>query len=103
MGQRITWDGIWRWDAPGLTWDGIVPNSRNNMENRVSASIAPADKTAITAAIATIRGKLPFLINLTDDERKSILKLGDKSIAFEEKCFNYMTAHPELVPGFIDM
>jgi len=32
---------------------------------KITATVAPADVTAIQAAIATIQGKLPFLISLT--------------------------------------
>lgn len=40
-------------------------------ENRISASLAPADKEAVMQAIATIKEKLPFLVDLT-------LKIGER-------------------------
>jgi hypothetical protein len=70
-------------------------------DNRISASLAAADKAAVLAAIQTIRTKLPFLVNLTAEERKVLPKMGDKTLAFDQKCAGYMTAHPELVPGFV--
>ncbi|MHC5613511.1 MAG: hypothetical protein ACYTXA_21560 [Nostoc sp.] len=51
-------------------------------ENRISANLAPADKEAVMQAIATIREKLPFLVDLTPEDRRKILKMGDKSRAF---------------------
>ena len=39
-------------------------------ENRISASLAPADREAVMQAIATIREKLPFLVDLTTEERE---------------------------------
>lgn len=103
MGQPLTYDSAILYDTPGLTWDGSDSNSHKNMpsDNRVSAAIAPADKTAVMEAIQTIRTKLPFLVNLTPAERKELPKLGDKTLAFDEKCAGYMAANPSLVPGFV--
>jgi hypothetical protein len=103
MSQPLTWSKQWRWNAPGLTWNGTAPDSNKSMpsDNRISASIAAADKTAVLDAIQTIRTKLPFLVNLTPDERKQLPKVGDKTLAFDQKCAGYMSAHPELVPGFV--
>lgn len=70
--------------------------------NRVSASILPADIAAITGAVATIQSKLPFLVGLSDDERKSMLKMGDKSEGTHEKCLGYMGSNPEFLPGFVN-
>jgi hypothetical protein len=42
-------------------------------------------------------------INLTKEERQSLPMVGDKTLAFDEKCKAYMASRPELVPGFIDM
>ena len=71
-------------------------------DNRISAIIAPADKSDVLAAIQTIRTKLPFLVNLTADERRKLVKMSDKTIAFDEKCASYMAMHPELVPSFVN-
>ena len=104
MSQPLTYDSGLRYDTPGLTWDGSLPNSNTTMpsDNRISASITAADKTAVITAVDTIRSKLPFLLNLTAAERKELPKLGDKTLAFDEKCAGYMAAHPELVPGFVN-
>ena len=72
-------------------------------DNRISATILAADKTAILAAIATIRTKLPFLVNLTPAERQGLPKMADKTLAFDVKCAGYMAAHPELVPSYVSV
>jgi len=41
----------------------------SNLENRVSASLSQADKDAVMAALATIKAKLPFLIDITTSDR----------------------------------
>jgi hypothetical protein len=71
------------------------------IDNRISATLAPADKTAILQKLADIRGLLPFLLNLTIQERKELFKLGDKGLGFDEKCTTYMTSNPELIPSYV--
>jgi hypothetical protein len=72
-------------------------------ENRVSIVITAQQKADILAAIAALKAKLTFTIGLTMDERTTILKLGDKSVAFDKKCTSYMAARPDLIPPFIDV
>ncbi len=72
-------------------------------QNLVSAVLPPADKTAVQTAIQTITGKLPFLISLTNDERKGGMKLGDKSVAFIGKAIGYAQTNPALVPGYVNL
>ena len=54
-------------------------------DNRISASLSQADREAVMTAITTIRGKLPFLVDLTTEERRSLPKLGDKIRALQVK------------------
>lgn len=72
-------------------------------DNRISASLADADKTLILQKIAEIRALLPFLLNLTPDERQTMPKLGEKTLAFDEKCASYMAQNPKLVPSFVEL
>ncbi len=67
--------------------------------NRVSATLSTTDQDAVMTAIATIREKLPFLIDLSTTERASMLKLGDKSLAFVKKALEVAAQHPQLVPA----
>lgn len=46
----------------------------------VNASISPQDIQEIKAALQTIQKKLPFLITLSLEERRKLLKMGDKSL-----------------------
>mgnify|MGYP001556929028 CR=1 FL=1 len=72
-------------------------------DNRISAALTAEDKTAILDAVALIKSKLPFLLNLTPDERVVLPKMSDKSVAFDEKCDTYMDSLPTLIPGFVDV
>jgi len=99
------------WNTPGARFGGTVEevmaaiNQQNNNpmtnDNRVSASILPADITAILAAITTIRTKLPFLIAVGAQERLELPKLGEKTIGFHEKITAYMVSNPEFIPPFV--
>ena len=71
-------------------------------KNLISAALPAADKTAIQTAIQTITSKLPFLISLTNEERKYNLKLGDKTGVFMQKALDYAKNNPALVPPFTD-
>lgn len=72
-------------------------------DNRISAALTEANKTAILQKITEIRALLPFLVNLTPDERQALPKLGERTLGFDEKCAGYMAANPKLVPGFVDV
>lgn len=54
-------------------------------DNRVSAVLSEADRQAVLAAIETIRTKLPFLVDLTPEQRRSLPKMGDRSRSFVAK------------------
>lgn len=70
--------------------------------NRISASLSAADITAISNAIQTIQSKLPFLIGLSDEDRRVMPKMKDKSEAFHDKTKGYMQSNPEFTPGFVE-
>lgn len=72
-------------------------------DNRISVALADADKTAVLAAIATIRSKLPFLISLTADQRQGLATIRDGNRSFHEKSAGYMASRPDLVPSFVSL
>ncbi|MBN3908554.1 MAG: hypothetical protein HWQ35_19035 [Nostoc sp. NMS1] len=72
-------------------------------DNKVSAKLSSADREAVMQAITTIREKLPFLIDLTTDERKALPKLGDKSRAFVSKALEIGTQNPDFLPRSFDL
>ncbi len=73
------------------------------MMNRISATLTPADRQAVIAAIATIKEKLPFLIDLTLEERKALPKMGDKSRAFVTKALEIAAQNPDFLPRSFDL
>ena len=75
-----------------------------NKENLVSLSISESELTEIRKAIETLqRNLLPYLLELTKDEKESLAKMGDKTVAFVTKATEHAEAQPKLVPAFIDV
>jgi len=71
-------------------------------DNRISAEVTAAQKTAVMTKFTEINTTVDFLINLTKDERIQLPKLGPASLAFDEQCASYMASAPNLVPPFVD-
>ncbi|MBK8444875.1 MAG: hypothetical protein IPL35_16360 [Sphingobacteriales bacterium] len=71
--------------------------------NQISASLTAADLTELLKAVAVIKEKLPFLVNLTPEERQSYARMGDKSLAFVEKSLDYAKENPQLLPPFLNV
>lgn len=69
----------------------------------ISATLNPTDRAAVMEAIATIKAKLPFLIDLNADERKALPKMGDKSRAFVSKALEVATQNPDFLPRSFDL
>ena len=69
----------------------------------ISATVAAADLQAVKDAIAIIQQKLPFLISLTPDERKSILKTGPNSLSFVQNAQQAAQNNPDIFPKSFDV
>ncbi|MBV8856872.1 MAG: hypothetical protein JOZ02_08090 [Acidobacteria bacterium] len=72
-------------------------------ENRVSAVLGEAERQAVFAAIETIRKKLPFLIDLTPEERRALPRYGDKSRGFIEQALQVAEQNPGVLPSTFDV
>ncbi|MDX2096377.1 MAG: hypothetical protein SFW36_01255, partial [Leptolyngbyaceae cyanobacterium bins.59] len=64
----------------------------------ISATMTQADRDAVMDAVATIKAKLPFLVDLSPDDRKALPKMGDKSRAFVSKALEVATQNPDFLP-----
>ncbi len=69
----------------------------------ITATLSDADIQEIKAALQTIQEKLPFLINLTTDERRSLVKMGDKSLAFVNNSLNAAQSNRDILPASFDV
>ena len=72
------------------------------MPNQITAAIPPAKLAEALDHLKQARTVLePYLHPLTPDERKNIVKMGDKSVSFMTKLLDYAANTPAFVPGFI--
>jgi hypothetical protein len=67
-------------------------------DNRVSATLSEADRQAVLAAVETIRQKLPFLVDLSPEQRRALPKMGDKSRAFVAKALAVAQHNSNFLP-----
>ncbi len=72
-------------------------------QNRVSASLTPEDIAAVMAAIETVKQRLPFLIDLSKEERRTMLKMGDDSRGFVFKMMELIQQNPDFLPRSFDI
>lgn len=66
-------------------------------------TITDAQKAAILAKIAELKALLTFVVGMSNDQRKKLLKLADKRVGWDEKAHSYMVSRTDLVPGYVDM
>lgn len=69
----------------------------------ISYELKENEKNEINELLNQINSKLPFLINLTPEERMDIPKMGDKTIAFVEKALELAKSNPSLVPPYVNV
>jgi len=72
-------------------------------ENRVSAQLGEAERQAVFAAVQTIRQKLPFLIDLTPEEKQTLPRFGSKSRGFVEQALQVAEQNPGILPLAFDV
>jgi hypothetical protein len=74
------------------------------MDNSISITIPPADLQAVKDMLATINGLLaPYLIALTPEDRRKLLKMGDGSEPFVSKVMDYAVSDPQFLPPFVQI
>ena len=74
------------------------------MPGLINAPISPDDAAKALDLLQQVRALLaPGLHSLTPTERKTLYKMGPKSVGFMQSLVNYATASPDLVPKFVDL
>jgi hypothetical protein len=69
----------------------------------VNASISPQDMQEIKAALQIIQKKLPFLITLSVEQRRKLVKMGDKSLAFVNNSVAAAQSNRDILPASFDV
>jgi hypothetical protein len=72
-------------------------------ENRISATLSDADQQFVMSAINNMRQKLPFLVDLTPEERHALPKMGDKSRAFVSQALDVAKQNADILPVSFDV
>ena len=99
-----------RWNTPGARWGGTVeevmaalepqnPPNKMSTQNLVSGTMTETQKTAIQGAVQTILANLPYAVDLTIDQRQSVVKAGDKRLAFLYRCRDLVNQNPAWLPA----
>jgi hypothetical protein len=71
-------------------------------DNRLSATITDEVKIQVLAKFQEVMDLLPFLVNLSSAEKRGITTIGTERGAMDEAFAAEISAHPELVPSFVD-
>ena len=73
-----------------------------NYQN-IFAEVSTADLQVIKDALATIRQKLPFLVNLTKTERQQLYKTGESRLSFVQNAKAVAQNNPGILPAIFDV
>lgn len=88
------------WDDPSVRYDEFVePPTPPMSQNKVSAVLATTAVTNINTALATIRTNLPFLINLTPQERHDLAHAASGGQGVLLDSLTFAAQHPEALPA----
>lgn len=69
------------------------------MENRIDLTLSEELKTQILQGITALKTLMPFLIKLSEADRKMLQLLDDKRKPFTEKARDYATRNAAINPG----
>lgn len=69
----------------------------------ITGSLSAQDIQKIKAALQKIQQKLPFLVTLSTEERRKLVKMGDKSLAFVSNSFTAAQSNREILPATFDI
>ena len=74
------------------------------MQNLVHETIPAAVIAAVKEAVLNARDKIaPYVVGLTDEQRETLFKMGDKSYAYVAKVADYLVAYPDYTPRRVDV
>lgn len=73
------------------------------MQNKINATLSATDRDKILDLIQQIFALLPFLINLTPEERRELPRMGDKSRAFVQASLALAEQDDSFLPRSFDV
>jgi hypothetical protein len=69
----------------------------------VKGVFSPEIQQRVLQLVAELKKLMPFLIDLSPEERRALPKMGDKSRAFVEQCLNVAVQNPDILPRGFDL
>ena len=69
----------------------------------ISAQLSDEDKDQVIQKLREVETLLPFVVNLSPEERKTIPNMGRKSLKFVESALGYARKHSNFVPPYLDV
>jgi len=63
--------------------------------SKITGTFTDATKTAVITKLNEIKALMPFLISLTVEERKKLKGIGNKNLAYVQKCLEAAIAFPD--------
>ena len=76
---------------------------QTNTDRHSQAVPAAVIETLENATDNSIAEMQPYAVGLTSNDRSTMSKMGDKTLAFVEKAHEYASRNPTLCPSFFDM
>jgi hypothetical protein len=73
------------------------------MQNKIDATLSTVDRDKVLQAVDQINALLPFLINLTPEERRELPRMGDKSRAFVQASLALAEQDDSFLPRSFDV
>ncbi|MEI6123365.1 MAG: hypothetical protein WCQ95_07020 [Bacteroidota bacterium] len=73
------------------------------MDIKILATLTPTNITNLEAVKAIVKQELPFLVDLTNEDRMKKRKLGTKSKGYVADVYAGLSAHPEILPPTFDL
>lgn len=72
-------------------------------QNLISLNLTDSDLAEIDAALSTLEGHFASFLNLTIDERRALVKMGDKTEAFCRQTLIVTAQNPQSIPPSLDL
>ena len=71
--------------------------------NNLSITVTPAQDTAVNSGFQTIRTGLPFLVNLTPEERQTSSKMGPDGFSYVTRAMSYAAQNPQIISQWMNL
>lgn len=92
---------------PGLRWGGtleevvaaMAQQQNHTMDNKISATLSEADKTAALEFFQSLITLLTFVRNITPEEEGRIVNAANGRLPFSQQACQYAQQFPTVLPG----